>query len=76
MSLGKIIRTKREELELTLDEVSGKVGFSKPYLSTIETSKVNNPPSDELLRKLEKVLAFRAGGAFGIWRIWSGCLRT
>jgi repressor LexA len=61
MSLGKIIRNKREELDLTLDEVSGKVGFSKPYLSTIETGKVKNPPSDELLRKLERVLGFESG---------------
>ena len=61
MSLGEIIRNKREELGLTLDEVSSRVGFSKPYLSTIETGKVNNPPSDELLRKLEQVLGFEAG---------------
>jgi phage repressor protein C with HTH and peptisase S24 domain len=61
MSLGKIIRNKRKELGLTLDEVSDRVGFSKPYLSTIETDQVNNPPSDELLRKLEKVLRFEAG---------------
>jgi len=61
MSLGEIIRNKREELGLTLDEVSGRVGFSKPYLSTIETSKVKNPPSDELLRKLEQTLGFKPG---------------
>jgi repressor LexA len=61
MSLGSIIRARREEMELTLDEVSAKVDFSKPYLSTIETGRVNNPPSDELLRKLEKVLKFPAG---------------
>ncbi len=61
MSLGQIIRDKREELELTLDEVSHKVGFSKPYLSTIETGKVKNPPSDELLMKLERVLKFEPG---------------
>jgi phage repressor protein C with HTH and peptisase S24 domain len=61
MSLGKIIRDKREELELTLDEVSSRVGFSKPYLSTIETGKVRNPPSDELLLKLEQVLGFESG---------------
>jgi repressor LexA len=61
MSLGQIIREKREQLELTLEEVSGRVGFSKPYLSTIETGKVKNPPSDELLRKLEKVLKFKRG---------------
>jgi phage repressor protein C with HTH and peptisase S24 domain len=61
MSLGEIIRKKREELDLTLDEVSGKSGFSKPYLSTIETGKVKNPPSDKLLRKLEKILRFEPG---------------
>ncbi len=61
MSLGQIIRQKREQLNLTLDEVGNRVGFSKPYLSTIETSKVKNPPSDELLAKLEKILEFEPG---------------
>ena len=61
MSLGRIIRKKREQLNLTLGEVSSRVGFSKPYLSTIETGKVKNPPSDQLLRKLEKVLQFEPG---------------
>jgi phage repressor protein C with HTH and peptisase S24 domain len=61
MSLGQIIRNKREQLHLTLDEVSASVGFSKPYLSTIETGRVNNPPSDELLTKLEKTLKFEPG---------------
>ena len=61
MSLGQIIRKKREQLNLTLDEVSSRVGFSKPYLSTIETGRVKNPPGDELLLKLEKVLQFQAG---------------
>jgi phage repressor protein C with HTH and peptisase S24 domain len=61
MSLGQIIREKREQLNLTLDEVSNRVGFSKPYLSTIETCKVKNPPSDELLKKLERVLKFKRG---------------
>ena len=61
MSLGQIIRKKREELGMTLDEVSSGTGFSKPYLSTIETGKVKNPPSDNLLRRLEMVLKFERG---------------
>ena len=61
MSLGQIIRKKREQLNLTLDEVSSRVGFSKPYLSTIETDKVKNPPGDELLTKLERILEFEPG---------------
>ena len=61
MSLGSIIRKKRKELNLTLDELSDRIGFSKPYLSTIETGKVKNPPSDHLLRKLEGVLRLEKG---------------
>jgi SOS-response transcriptional repressor LexA len=61
MSLGQIIRSKRRELGLTLDEVSAKTGFSKPYLSTIENEKVKNPPSDELMRKLESVFGITPG---------------
>ena len=61
MALGQIIRKKREQLNLTLDEVSRRIGFSKPYLSTIETGKVKNPPSDELLRRLERILEFEQG---------------
>jgi len=61
MSLGHIIRNRREEKKLTLDEVSRQTGFSKPYLSTIETGKVKNPPSDQLLIKLEKLLGFESG---------------
>ena len=61
MSLGQIIRNRRHELDLTLDEVSAKTNFSKPYLSTIETGKVKHPPSDDLLRKLEDVLQFSPG---------------
>lgn len=61
MDLGTLIRNKRIEAGLTLDEVAGQVGYSKPYLSTIETGKVKNPPSVDLLEKLEKVLAFEMG---------------
>jgi repressor LexA len=61
MSLGQIIRNRREELGLTLDEVAAYSGFSKPYLSTVETGRVKNPPSDELLCKLEAYLKFTPG---------------
>jgi len=61
MALGKIIRQQREKLGLTLDEVARRSGFSKPYISTIETGKVKNPPSDALLRRLEKLLQFESG---------------
>ena len=61
MSLGRIIRQRREEMKLTLDEVSRRIGYSKPYLSTIETDRVKNPPADELLARLEQLLEFEQG---------------
>ena len=56
--MGNKIRRIRRRLGLTLDELSGRTGISKPYLSLIETGRVPNPPSDEKLRRLEKALGF------------------
>ncbi|HSI37189.1 MAG: XRE family transcriptional regulator [Phycisphaerae bacterium] len=59
-SMGAKIRRMRRRLGFTLDELAAKTGISKPYLSLIETGRVNNPPSDDKLRKLEEVLGFPA----------------
>src|SRR5215204_6213971 len=59
--LGPKIRRMRRRLGLTLDELSGRVSISKPYLSLIETGRVPNPPSDEKLRRLEQTLGFTPG---------------
>lgn len=61
MSLGEVIRKRRVEKGLTQDQVSARVGISKPYLSNIETDKVKNPPSDEVIDNLERVLEFPQG---------------
>ena len=60
-TLGVKLRKKRLRLGFTLDELAGRTGISKPYLSLIETGRVMNPPSDEKLRRLEQALAFKAG---------------
>ncbi len=60
-ALGPKIRKNRRKLGLTLDELAGRTGISKPYLSLIETGRVPNPPSDEKLRRLEQSLGFSAG---------------
>ena len=60
-TLGTKLRRQRRRLGLTLDELAGRTGISKPYLSLIETGRVPNPPSDEKLRKLEQTLGFTAG---------------
>ena len=59
--LGSKLRRQRRRLGLTLDELAGRTGISKPYLSLIETGRVSNPPSDEKLRRLEQSLGFPAG---------------
>src|SRR4051812_38869079 len=59
--LGPKLRRQRRRLGLTLDELAGRTGISKPYLSLIETGRVPNPPSDEKLRRLEQSLGFTAG---------------
>jgi repressor LexA len=59
--MGPKIRKQRRRLGLTLDELSGRTGISKPYLSLIETGRTSNPPSDEKIRRLEQTLGFTAG---------------
>ncbi len=61
MSLGEIVRAKREELNLTQDQLADKVGISKPYLSNIETGKIKNPPTDGIIKSLERWLRFADG---------------
>jgi SOS-response transcriptional repressor LexA len=60
-TLGTIIRRERRRLGLTLDELAGRTGISKPYLSLIETGRVPNPPSDEKLTRIEQTLGFKPG---------------
>ncbi len=61
MSLGEIIRRRRTHLELTQDRLAVAVGISKPYLSHIETGKAKNPPTDGIVRALEKALGMKRG---------------
>ncbi len=60
-ALGTRIRQARRRLGLTLDELAGRTGISKPYLSLIETGRVSNPPADAKLRSIETALAFTPG---------------
>jgi SOS-response transcriptional repressor LexA len=60
-ALGPKIRRQRRRLGFTLDDLAGRTGISKPYLSLIETGRVANPPSDQKLRRLEEALGFTAG---------------
>ena len=58
MSIGQMIRRRREQLHMTQDQVAEQAGISKPYLSNIETGKTKNPPTTGVLQRLEPVLQF------------------
>lgn len=61
MSLGSILRERRESKGLTQDAVAAQVGISKPYLSNLETGRAKNPPADAKLIALETALGFESG---------------
>ncbi|MCJ7543343.1 MAG: XRE family transcriptional regulator [Phycisphaerae bacterium] len=61
MSLGEIIRHRREQLGLTQERLASAAGISKPYLSHIETGKAKNPPADRILRAMEKAMGLERG---------------
>lgn len=61
MPLGRIVRKHRQKAGLTQEQLSLRVGISKPYLSNIETGRAKNPPSDGVLRAIENNLGFTEG---------------
>ncbi|MFW6133208.1 MAG: XRE family transcriptional regulator [Planctomycetota bacterium] len=60
MSLAEILRKRRLELGMTQDQVAEQAGISKPYLSNVETRRAR-PPSDAVLRALERALSCEPG---------------
>jgi transcriptional regulator with XRE-family HTH domain len=56
--VGKIIRERREILKYSLRSLAREVGISSSYLSFIERSMNKTPPSEKVLLKLERILAF------------------
>ena len=55
MGFGAYLRGKREERNMTLAQVAGKLGISLAYLSRIERDR-ENAPKDELIGKMCEVL--------------------
>lgn len=53
-TIGMRIRSHRQRLKMTLDELAEATGFSKSYISQIENGKINITVS--LLKKLSLVL--------------------
>ena len=52
---GIYVRTKREEVGMTLTEFARQLEISPAYWSRIETGR-ENPPKDELIKKAATIL--------------------
>ncbi len=57
---GDLVREKRRSLGRTQEQIADEVRVRAGYLSRIERDKVP-PPSDQVCRRLERVLGFEAG---------------
>lgn len=60
-SLGALIRQQRHTLGLTLAALAERANIAKGYLSQIETGVRENPPSDDVIARLESALGFPIG---------------
>ncbi len=69
-TVGTMIRQRRHELDLTLQQVADTVGCTKGYLSSIENERRESPPSRELLERIERALRLDAGAlvSAGAWQ--------
>ncbi|MEZ6242701.1 MAG: LexA family transcriptional regulator [Phycisphaerales bacterium] len=58
--VASLIRTRRRQLSLTLDDLAARVGCAKGYLSQVENAR-RGPPSDTILAALEQALDLPRG---------------
>jgi transcriptional regulator with XRE-family HTH domain len=58
-TFGNIVRTKRKEFALTLEEVAKKVKTSKGYICSIERG-LCRPPSVQFIKAISKLLKLDA----------------
>lgn len=56
MDFTTFLKNKREELGYTQNKFAKAIGITQPYYNTIERGEVKNPPSEEVLDKIAKVL--------------------
>lgn len=61
LSLGQAIRLRRQSLGISLATLAVRVGCSKGYLSTIENDVRSSPPSENVLRRIERAMGMADG---------------
>jgi len=60
-SIGSTIRKHRRDAGWTLQRLADAAGCSKAYLSGMENGRLNNPPSERVLRAIERALEMEPG---------------
>ena len=63
MPFGAFVRTRRIELGIGLNDISGRLGVSPAYWSRVER-ELENPPRDELIEKTAAILGMRLDDLF------------
>lgn len=55
MAFGDVVRARRTELEIGLNDMAGRLGISPGYWSRIERN-LDRPPSDEIVERTAAIL--------------------
>jgi transcriptional regulator with XRE-family HTH domain len=63
MSFGSIVRARRQELEIGLNDFAERIGVSPAYWSRIERDR-EKPPRDELIERAAAILGVRLDELF------------
>lgn len=76
-TVGQAIRDRRRELGLTLQELADSARCAKSYLSTIENDRRGQPPSQEMLERVESALRLEPGQLVAVarWQLTPGDVR-
>lgn len=61
LSVGELLLRRRIELDLTQDQIAERAGIAKSYVSQIENRVRKGPPSEEVVRRLERALELEPG---------------
>ena len=63
MSFGAIIRQRRQDLNIGLNDMADRLGISPAYWSRIERER-ERPPRDELIERAAAILGLRVDELF------------
>lgn len=63
MSFGDVVRQRRRELDIGLNDFADRIGISAAYWSRIERNR-EKPPRDQLIERAAAVLGLRLDDLF------------